>query len=77
MTIVEPTGVPAIMEMRIPRVVQTTDMQAEHTVTARKLLNTRIAESVGKIMRAEIKSEPTRFIASTMVTAVMVAISRL
>ena len=77
MTIVEPTGVPAIIEMSIPRVVQTTDMQAEHTVTARKLLNTRIAESVGKIIRAEIKSEPTRFIASTMVTAVMVAISRL
>ena len=36
-----------------------------------------MADSAGKITSAEISSEPTRFIASTMTTATMTAISRL
>ena len=55
----------------------TTETTAEHTVTERKLLKIRIAERAGKITRAEIKREPTRFIASTMITAIMIAITRL
>ena len=35
------------------------------------------AESAGKITRAEISREPTRFIASTMITATTTAISKL
>ena len=45
--------------------------------TLRKLLNIRIADSAGKITSAEISSEPTRFIARTMITATTIAISRL
>ena len=76
-TIVLPTGVPARIESKSPVTEQTTEMIAEQTVTERKLLKTRIAEMAGKITRAEIKSEPTRFIASTMITAIMIAITRL
>lgn len=46
-------------------------------VTLRKLLNIRMADSAGKITSAEISREPTRFIASTMMTATTTAISRL
>lgn len=76
-TIVEPTGVPAKIDTRIPTVAQTTDRQTEHTVTLKKVRNIRIADSAGNITSAEISSEPTKFMASTMITAVLTAISRL
>ena len=76
-TIVLPTGVPASIDMRSPVTEHTTDTTAEQIVTERKLLNTRIAERAGKITRAEIKSEPTRFIARTIITAMIIAITRL
>ena len=76
-TIVLPTGVSARMEITMPEKAQATERTAEQIVTARKLLNSRIADSAGKITSAEISSEPTRFIASTMMTAMMTAISRL
>ena len=72
-----PTGVPARIEIKRPVTEQMTETIAEQTVTERKLLKTRIAERAGKMTRAEIKSEPTRFIASTMITAMMIAITRL
>ena len=62
-TIVEPTGVEHTIEIKIPEAAQKTERQAEQIVTDLKLLNTLIAESAGKITRAEISSEPTRFIA--------------
>ena len=74
---VEPTGVPYTIETSIPRTAQITDAHAEHITTALKFLNTRIAESAGKITSADIKSEPTRFIASTIITAIIVAVSTL
>ena len=74
---VEPTGVPARMAMRIPKAAQTVDSTAEHMVTERKLLKTLMAERAGKITRAEIKRDPTRFIARTITTATVTAISRL
>ena len=76
-TIVEPTGVPARMEIRIPAVALSTDITAALTVTERKDLKSLIADSAGKITSAEIRSEPTRFIASTMITAITTAINRL
>ena len=76
-TIVEPTGVPARIEINIPSSAQKTERKAEQIVTERKLLKTRIAEMAGKIISAEINNEPTRFIASTMITAVIIAMSRL
>ena len=56
---------------------QTTGQDAAQMVTDRKLLNRRMAESAGKITSAEISSDPTRFMASTMITATTTAISRL
>ena len=76
-TIVEPTGVPARTEIKRPVSEQTTETIAEQMVTERKLLKTRIAERAGKITRAEIKREPTRFMASTIIIAIMIAITRL
>lgn len=74
---VDPTGVPASMDIIIPNNAQNTDMKAEHMVTALKLLNNLIAQRAGKITSADIKSEPTRFIASTIITAIIMAIIRL
>lgn len=76
-TIVEPTGVPAKMAIRIPKTAQTTEIIAEQIVTDLKLLNILIAEIDGKITNAEIKSEPTRFIARTIITAIKIAITKL
>ena len=74
---VEPTGVPARMDARMPSSAQKTERTAAQMVTLRKLLNIRMADSAGKITSAEISREPTRFIASTMMTATTTAISRL
>ena len=46
-------------------------------VTLLKLWNSRIAESAGKMTSAEMSSDPTKFMASTMMTATVIAISRL
>ena len=60
----------------MPAVALKTDNTAALIVTERKDLNNRIADNAGKITSAEIRSEPTRFIASTMITAITTAISR-
>ena len=75
-TIVEPTGVPHRIERIIPKSAQNTERHAEKMVTERKLLNILMAESAGKITRADTRSEPTRFIARTMITAMTVAMRR-
>lgn len=54
-----------------------TDNTTEQIVTDKNDLNIRIADNAGKIINAEISSDPTRFIASTMITAVITAINRL
>ena len=76
-TIVGPTGVPAIIEANIPVAVQLTDKIAEQIVTDLNDLKIRIALKAGKIINAEIRSEPTRFIAKTMIIAVTTAINKL
>ena len=76
-TMVEPTGVPARIDSKIPKKAQKTDIIAEQMVTLRKLLKIRIADNAGKITRAEIKSDPTRFMARTMITAMITAIRKL
>ena len=53
----------------------TTDIAAEHSTTARKLLHTRIADRAGKIIRLEMSSAPIIRIPSTTVTAVSTAMS--
>lgn len=76
-TMVLPTGVPARIEIISPREEAVTEKIAELMVTCLKLLNTLMAERAGKITRAEIKREPTRFIARTIITAIIMAIIRL
>ena len=71
--IVEPTGVPNRIEKINPRNAHTTEIIAELIVTPLKLLKTLIADSAGKIIRAETRSEPTRFIATTITIAIIVA----
>lgn len=77
MTIVEPVGVSKNADAKIPNSEQTTETIAEQTTTLLKLLKTRIAQSAGKMTKAEIKSEPTRLMASTMITAITTAIATL
>jgi len=71
-TMVDPTGVPRSIETRIPKTVHSIEKTTAHIVTALKLLNTRIAESAGKIIKADMSSAPTRFIARTMITAITI-----
>ena len=61
----------------IPAAVQNTERTAAQMVTARKLLNNLMADIAGKITRAEISKDPTRFMAITMTTVVTTARIRL
>ena len=76
-TIVDPTGVEYKIDINIPTSAQHTDMTAEKTTTPLKCSITFIAESAGKITRAEINREPTRFIPSTIITEMTIAIRKL
>ena len=76
-TMVDPTGVPARMDITIPAKALMTERIAEQTVTFLKLLNILIAESAGNITSADMSREPTRFMANTMITAMTIAIIRL
>ena len=76
-TIVEPTGVPANIDMSIPIVEQTTESTAAQIVTDLKLLKILIADIEGNITNAEISSEPTKFIANTITTAITIPITKL
>lgn len=71
----DPTGVPANMDTRIPMAVQNMENTTEQRITALKLLNIRIADKAGNIISAVVKSEPTKFIAKTMTRAVTMAMS--
>ena len=61
------------LETSIPLKAQKTETAAEQTITFLKLLNTRMADIVGKIINAEISNEPTSFMARTITTAITVA----
>ena len=72
-TIVGPTGVLHIIATKIPVTALKTEMTQAKMVTFLKLLHTSIDETAGKIINAEIKRVPTRFIASTIITAITLA----
>ena len=76
-TIVDPTGVPDRMDMIMPVRVQRTDRTAEQTVTLLKLLNTLIDDIAGNMTRADMRSDPTRFIARTIIVAIIIAMKML
>ena len=75
-TIVAPTGVPAKIEARMPATAQTTDTTDAQIVTEKKLRQTRIADRAGNTTSAEISSDPTRFIARTITTAIRTAMRK-
>ena len=64
------------IERTIPVSAQNTESIAEKIVTDLKLLKILIADNAGKITSADTRSEPTRFIARTMMTAITVAIMK-
>ena len=68
---------PAKIEINKPIIEQNTEMQAEQIVTDLKLLKTLIALRAGKITNAEINNDPTRFIAKTIIIAIIIAITKL
>ena len=74
---VEPTGVSKRIDERMPNIAQKTDITAEKRMTDLKCLKSRMDESAGKMIRAEIKREPTRFMARTITMAIITAIKRL
>ena len=74
-TTVQPTGEDKIIDADIPIAVQIIENTAEHMTTFLKLLNMRIAEIAGNIISADISSDPTRFMAITITTAVITAMS--
>ena len=74
---VEPTGVSSRIEQRMPKIAQKTDITAEKRMTDLKFLKSRMDERAGKMIRAEIKREPTRFMARTITMAIITAIKRL
>ena len=76
-TIVAPTGVEARIDNRIPTEEQNTEITADATMTARKLFSILMAERAGKMISADMSSEPTSFMASTITDAVTIAIRRL
>lgn len=76
-TMVGPIGVASIIENKNPVTVQVIDVITEQIITERKLLKTRIDDSAGKIISADTSSEPTRFMASTITTAIITAMRKL
>ena len=74
-TMVGPMGEAIKSDAVIPTNAWNKEMQAAQTVTCLNVLKMRIAERAGKITKADTKSAPKRFIATTTVTAVTMAIS--
>lgn len=76
-TIVEPTGVENNIDVSSPNTAHSTEIIAERITTPLKFWINLMDDRAGNIIKADIRSEPTRFIASTIITAVITAISRL
>lgn len=74
-TMLDPVGVENIYDTPIPRKKQSVEIIAEDIITVLNLLQTLIDESVGKIIRLDIKSAPIILIPITMVMDVSAAMS--
>lgn len=72
-TIVDPTGVLPKIDNIIPTKADITDINPEAIMTNLKFLNKAMADIAGNITRADINREPTKFIAKTIVAAVIIA----
>lgn len=71
----DPVGVENIYDTPIPRKKQSVEIIAEDIITVLNLLQTLIDESVGKIIKLNIKSAPIILIPITMVMDVSAAMS--
>lgn len=76
-TIAAPTGVEVSKDAIIPVKEEAIEMTAEETTTFLKLPNSLIAETAGKTINADVRREPTRFIAKTITIAQITAINKL
>ena len=76
-TIVLPTGVPATTAMVSPINEHTTEYIAELIVTDLNVLNTRMLDKAGNMIKADISSEPTKFIDNTIIMAIITDIIKL
>ena len=65
------------MDRLIPIIDANTAIMPDAMITLLKLLNSLIAESVGKTINADVRRAPTKFMARTIITAVITAIMRL
>ena len=72
---VAPTGAESTSDSKKPPTAAVTAKTPAKTVTARKLLNSRMAPSAGKTMSAVMRSEPTYFMPSTITTAAITAVT--
>lgn len=72
----EPTGVEYKIEIKIPSKAQHTEMTTEQITTLLKLSKILIADKDGKIISADMSKAPTRFIPSTIITAIITAIKK-
>ena len=72
-TMLAPVGVSRKYEATAPIRKQPTEIAAAVTMTARKLLHTRMAESAGKMIRLEMSSAPIMRMPRTTVIAVSTA----
>ena len=72
-TTVGPMAVAKMMDSTVPERAEIAAMTTAETVTLLKLLKSLIADRAGKMISADARSAPKRFIARTTVTAVMTA----
>lgn len=72
-----PTGVPYMIEHKIPINAQNMDTTTEEMITERKFLNNLIDDRAGNTTSALINREPTKFMATTITAAMVMAINKL
>lgn len=61
----------------IPKNAHITEMITEEIITHLKFLNKRIEDKAGNTTSALISKDPTRFIATTITAAIVIAINKL
>ena len=76
-TIVAPTGVPATIDIKIPAADVHAASTPEHIDKQKKHLKILMAEIELNTTTEDISSEPKRFIATTITTAITTAMSKL
>ena len=72
-----PTGVLKAMDDSIPTDVQNNETITAQIVTDLNVLKIRIALRAGKIIKADINNDPTKLMAKTIMTAIIMAIIKL